>query len=280
MAADSIKKTIGVAIGVCLVCSIFVSLAYVQLKPVQDKNKELDKLKNILLAGGIEAGNGANIKAIYEKNIEPVIIDLKSGDLVDNPEEKLKPENFDIEALSKNPKYSDMIPPDKDIAGIKRRPNKMIVYNVKNPDGSGEITKRIFPLYGRGLWSTMYGLLALDKDMSTIKGFTFYKHEETPGLGGEVDNPKWKALWKNKIAFDLSGSKTHLKIEVIKGIAVRGRPEANYQIDGLSGSTLTTRGINNLVRFWLGYDGKEWGTTGYGPFIKKLIDNLKEKGNE
>ncbi len=280
MAADSIKKTIGVAIGVCLVCSIFVSLAFVQLKPVQDKNKELDKLKNILLAGGIEAGDGTNIKAIYEKNIEPVIIDLKSGDLVDNPEEKLKPENFDIEALSKNPKYSDTIPPDKDIAGIKRRPNKMIVYNVKNPDGSGEITKRIFPLYGRGLWSTMYGLLALDKDMSTIKGFTFYKHEETPGLGGEVDNPKWKALWKDKIAFDLSGNKIDLKIEVIKGIAVRGKPEANNQIDGLSGSTLTTRGVNNLVRFWLGYDGKEWGTTGYGPFIKKLVDNLKEKGNE
>ncbi len=280
MAADSIKKTIGVAIGVCLVCSILVSLAFVQLKPIQDKNKELDELKNILQAGGIEADGNSDIKAIYEKNIEPVIIDLKSGDIVDDPDEKIKPENFDIEALAKDPEYSSPIPSDIDIADIKRHPTKMIIYNVKDPEGSGETVKRIFPLYGRGLWSTMYGLLALDKDMSTIKGFTFYKHEETPGLGGEVDNPKWKALWKDKIAFDISGDTVDLKIEVIKGQVIKGRPEAASQIDGLSGSTLTTRGINNLVRFWLGFDGKEWGSTGYGPYIKKLIDNLKESGNE
>ena len=280
MATDSIKKTIGVAIGVCLVCSILVSLAFVQLKPIQDKNKELDKLKNIIQAGGIEADGNADIKAVYEKNIEPVIIDLKSGEIVTDPEDRIKPENFDIEALAKDPEYSSTIPSDIDIADIKRHPDKMIVYNVKNPDGSGEIVKRIFPLYGRGLWSTMYGLLALDKDMSTIKGFTFYKHEETPGLGGEVDNPKWKASWKDKIAFDISGDKVDIKIEVIKGLVVKGRPEAESQIDGLSGSTLTTRGINNLVRFWLGFDGKEWGSTGYGPYIKKLIDNLKESGNE
>jgi len=280
MATDSIKKTIGVAIGVCLVCSILVSLAFVQLKPIQDKNKELDKLKNILQAGGIKADGNADIKAVYEKNIEPVIIDLKSGDVVTDPAEKIKPENFDIEALAKDPEYSSTIPSDIDIADIKRHPDKMIVYNVKDPDGSGEIVKRIFPLYGRGLWSTMYGLLALDKDMSTIKGFTFYKHEETPGLGGEVDNPKWKALWKDKKAFDISGDKIDLKIKVIKGQVVKGRPESGSQIDGLSGSTLTTRGVNNLVRFWLGYNGKEWGSTGYGPYIKKLVDNLKESGNE
>ena len=160
------------------------------MKPIQDKNKELDKLKNILQAGGIEADGNADIKALYEENIEPVIIDLKSGDVVADPAEKIKPENFDIEALAKDPEYSSTIPSNIDIADIKRHPDKMIVYNVKDPDGSGEIVKRIFPLYGRGLWSTMYGLLALDRDMSTIKGFTFYKHEETPGLGGEVDNSK------------------------------------------------------------------------------------------
>jgi len=280
MAADSIKKTVGVAIGVCLICSVLVSLAFVQLKPIQDQNKELDKLKNILLAGGLTSEGSADVKAVYEKNIEPVIIDLKTGDIVTDPTEQLKPENFDIEALAKDPSYSSVIPSGKDIADIKRHPDKMIIYNVKDPDGSGEIVKRIFPVYGRGLWSTMYGLLALDKDMSTIRGFTFYKHEETPGLGGEVDNPKWKALWKDKTAFDISGDTVDLKIEVIKGQVNKDRPEAASQIDGLSGSTLTTRGINNLIRFWLGHDGTEWGATGYGPYIKKLIDQLKESGNE
>ena len=279
MATDSIKKTIGVAIGVCLICSVLVSVAFVQLKPIQDKNKELDKLKNILQAGGISTDGNSDIKKVYEDNIDPIIINLKSGDILTDPDELLKPENFDIEALAKDPGYSSLIPSDKDIADIKRRPDNMIIYNVKASDGSGEIVKRIFPMYGRGLWSTMYGLLALDKDMRTIKGFTFYKHEETPGLGGEVDNPRWKGLWKDKIAFVLSGDKIDLKIEVLKGQVIKERPGAESQIDGLSGSTLTTRGINNLVRFWLGFDGKEWGSTGYGPYIKKLIDNLKENGN-
>jgi len=280
MATDSIKKTFGVAVGVCLVCSVLVSLAFVNLKPIQDVNKELDKLKNILQAGGIDFEGTPDIKAVYQQNIEPVIIDLKSGEQVPDPDERLKPENFDIEALAKDPEYSSGIPAEKDIADIKRRPDKMIVYNVKSPDGSGEIIKRIFPMYGRGLWSTMYGLLALDKDMSTIRGFTFYKHEETPGLGGEVDNPKWKALWKDKIAFDISGDTVEVKIEVLKGPADKNRPESKFQIDGLSGSTLTTRGIHNLVRFWLGHDGREWGSTGYGPYISKLIRELKQENRE
>ncbi|MCK4890328.1 MAG: Na(+)-translocating NADH-quinone reductase subunit C, partial [Candidatus Aminicenantes bacterium] len=139
MAADSIKKTIGVAIGVCLICSVLVSIAFVQLKPLQDKNKELDKLKNILQAGGIETGENEDIKAVYEKNIVPVIVDLKSGDIVTDPDERIKPENFDIEALAKDPAYSSKIPSDKDIADIKRRPDRMIIYNVIDTDGSGEI---------------------------------------------------------------------------------------------------------------------------------------------
>ncbi|MEN8152603.1 MAG: Na(+)-translocating NADH-quinone reductase subunit C [Acidobacteriota bacterium] len=280
MATDTIKKTIGVALGVCLVSSILVSLAFVQLKPIQDKNAELDKLKNILEAGGLKTDGKTDIRKLYKDRIEPVIIELKTGDIVTELSEEIKPDNFDIETLAKDPKFSSKIPADKDMADIKRRPDYMIVYNVKNSDSTGSIEKRIFPMYGRGLWSTMYGLLALDKDMSTIRGFTFYKHEETPGLGGEVDNPRWKGLWKDKVAFHLTGDKTDLKIEVIKGIVEKGKPGSESKIDGLSGSTLTTRGINNLVRFWLGFDGKEWGTTGYGPYIKKLISNLKEMGNE
>lgn len=280
MATDTIKKTIGVALGVCLICSILVSLAFVQLKPIQDKNAELDKLKNILEAGGLMTKGKTDVKKIYNERIEPVIVKLESGDVVTDYSEEIKPENFDIEALAKDPKFSSKIPSKIDQAGIKRRPDYMIVYNVKSPDNSDEIIKRIFPMYGRGLWSTMYGLLALDKDMRTIKGFTFYKHEETPGLGGEVDNPRWKALWKDKKAFRFSGDNIDLKIEVIKGLVIKGKPGSESQIDGLSGSTLTTRGINNLVRFWMGFDGKEWGSTGYGPYIKKLIGNLKEKDNE
>ena len=74
---------------------------------------------------------------------------------------------------------------------IKRKPKYMVIYEVEEGD---KIDKYIFPIYGKGLWSTMYGFIALDKDLKTIKGFTFYEHGETPGLGGEVDNPKWKNI--------------------------------------------------------------------------------------
>lgn len=280
MAADSIKKTIGVALGVCLISSILVSLAYVKLKPVQDMNKKMDRLKNILLAGGIEIGDHDDIMKLYKENITPVIVELKTGKVLKKiDKDPLKPENFDIETLAKDPRFSSLIPSETDLASIKRRPDFMIVYNVMGGKNSTEVEKRIFPIYGRGLWSTMYGLLAIDKDMETIKGFTFYKHEETPGLGGEVDNPKWKALWRGKKAFKITGETAILEIKVIKGKVIPGSSGADSTIDGLSGATLTTRGVNNLVRFWLGFNGKEWGNCGYGPYIRNLIKDKREKGN-
>ena len=133
----------------------------------------------------------------------------------------------------------------------------MVVYLVNNDSG---VEKYILPMYGKGLWSTMYGFMALNKDLRTIDGFTFYSHGETPGLGGEVDNPKWKAQWKGKQAFNENWD---ISIEVIKGLVDPTGPKANSQIDGLSGSTLTTRGVDKLVRFWLGDQG-------YGPFFKNL----------
>jgi Na+-transporting NADH:ubiquinone oxidoreductase subunit C len=133
----------------------------------------------------------------------------------------------------------------------------------------GSIEKVILPIYGKGLWSTLYGFLALGKDLNTVEGITFYEHGETPGLGGEVDNPNWKALWKGKMAFDDAGT---VALTVIKGKVDPSEENARYQIDGLSGSTLTTRGLDAMVKFWLGDQG-------YGAFLKQLKkDNTHEQG--
>jgi len=133
----------------------------------------------------------------------------------------------------------------------------MVIYKVLD---DGEISKLILPIYGKGLWSTMYGFIALDRDLCTIKGFTFYEHGETPGLGGEVDNPRWKKSWLGKQAFDENGN---CRIHVIKGKVDMNDTNAIYKVDGLSGSTLTTRGVDQTVRFWLG----DWG---YKPFLDKM----------
>jgi Na+-transporting NADH:ubiquinone oxidoreductase subunit C len=139
---------------------------------------------------------------------------------------------------------------------VQRIPNRQVVYYVKGEAGPREMV--VLPIQGKGLWSTLYGFLALDKDGRTIRGITFYQHGETPGLGGEVDNPRWKALWKGKQAFDDQGEPI---IEVIKGHAEG--PEADHQIDGISGATITGRGVSNFVQFWLGENG-------YRPFLEKF----------
>ncbi len=258
MSADSTKKTIATAIIISLVCSVLVSVTAVSLRPVQIKNMRLDRLQNILMAAGIEAKKDEAEK-LYRDRITPIIIELETGEELGKNEfdRFLNLEDFDIKKVAAHPDYGKAIPAERDIAGIKRMPKFMPVYLVK----SGGLTERIiFPLYGKGLWSTMYGFMALDRDLTTIKGFTFYEHGETPGLGGEVDNPRWKATWKGKLAFD---KEWNVRIQVIKGEVDPGSAEAKYQIDGLSGSTLTTRGVDSLVRFWLGPDG-------YGPYFERL----------
>lgn len=257
--SDSISKTVVVALGVCLVCSILVASAAVFLKPRQDANKALEKRKNILLAGDLikedDKGN-VDIEGIFKDKVTPVLLDLKSGEIVsaDNLPSILKPDNFDIKKVLKTAAVSSSIPGKQDIAGIKKKPTHMLIYFVKE---NNQVTRIIFPILGKGLWSTLYGFMALDKDLKTVAGITFYEHGETPGLGGEVDNKRWKASWKGKLAFDDSGN---WSLNVLKGVAGQG---SRTDIDGLSGATITTRGVNNLVKFWFGPDG-------YGPYLEKL----------
>jgi len=262
MSQDSAFKTIGVSIGICLFCSLFVSISAVKLAPRQARNKQEDKIQNILMVGDLYDEDKA-VLDIYRSSVGPVMIDLSTGGIVsaDQLDEKLNVEEFDIKAMAASPEYGQAVSPEQDIAGIKRQPKFMLVYRVMN---SGVAGKLILPIFGKGLWSTLYGFLSLEKDLQTVSGITFYEHLETPGLGGEIDNPQWKASWKGKQAFDDDGN---CVIEIIKGQVDPGSPSAGHQIDGLTGATLTTRGVDNLIKYWLGENG-------YGPFLKQLREAL------
>ena len=200
-----------------------------------------------------ETPTAEEVAQIFSTSIRPKLIDLKTGNYVDGDAN-----TFDQMKASKDPEQSVVAPAN--LAKIPRLPNKALVYQVVDGDA---IKMVVLPVEGKGLWSTLYGFLALDKDVNTIKGLTFYQHAETPGLGGEVDNPKWKALWPGRKAFDEAGKP---KIEVIKGQA-GPVAEDPYRVDGLSGSTITARGVSHLVQFWLGNDG-------FGPYLKQF----KERG--
>jgi len=258
MSQDSALKTVGVSVGICLFCSLFVSVAAVKLKPRQIQNQKLDKIKNILLVADISYED-KDPNQIFTERIKSELIELSTGQRLseDQFDDTLNIEGFDIKAMSGMPDYSLALEGAEDLAGIKRQPLHMVVYKLFQDDA---MTRLILPIYGKGLWSTLYGFLALENDLQTVAGITFYEHGETPGLGGEVDNPNWKGAWEGKEAYDADGN---VVISVIKGQVVPDSPNANRQIDGLSGATLTARGVDNLIQFWLGEKG-------YGPYLQRL----------
>ena len=244
---------IGFAAAVCLVCAIFVAGSAVSLKERQAENVILDRQKKVLIVAGL-IENGASpsaetIRNLFQTNIKGRIVDLKTG--------KYGPDNdtFDQRKASTDPTLSEAVPANP--AQVQRVPNQAMVYHkIKN----GKIDRIILPIEGKGLWSTLYGYLALAPDTNTVKGIIFYEHAETPGLGGEIENPLWTGLWPGKKIFDVdqNGSVTKkLKIEVKKGLAT---PGDEYGIDGLSGATITARGVTHLVHFWMG-------DRGFGPYL-------------
>lgn len=251
MSDETTGKTIGITFIVSIVCSILVSAAAVLLRPIQEKNRELDKKRNVLLAAGLYK-KGEDINELF-KRITPKVINLQHGTI----EKSLDPNTFNAKKILKDPKNIINLPREKDLAGIKKISRYSLIYFLKD---KGKIQKIILPIYGKGLWSTLYGFIAIDRDLNTIRGFTFYEHGETPGLGGEVDNPRWKKIWQGKSLFNEKGE---IMIRVLKGKVNPKDPGAKHQVDGLSGATLTSRGVSNLVRFWIGEDG-------FGTFLNNL----------
>jgi len=259
---DSIANIITVALSLCLVAAIAVSAIAVGLKPKREANKELDRAKNILAAAGLyEQGKTANseIDSLFEQ-FEIRLVDLREGKLLTPSEAEaigIDPATYEQRKAAKDPAMSRSLDTSEDLASISRQADYSVVYLLKE---GNDVDRIVIPIHGYGLWSTLYGYIALESDMNTISGITFYEHSETAGLGGEVDNPAWKAGWEGKELFDSNGN---VALSVIKGSADPNSPNAKYQIDGLSGASLTSRGVQNLVQFWMG-------EAGFGPILKEL----------
>ena len=247
MPPDSVAKTVFVAVTLCLFASMIVSAAAVALRPIQDANRLRDKQINVLQVAGIYEP-GIDVAEAFSA-FEPHVLALETGEFTD----QYDIETFDELATSDDPALVRAL--DEDPAGIGSQMKYQMVYLLR--DGAGSVDKVILPIKGYGLWSTLYGFIALEENGNDIYGLQFYQHGETPGLGAEVDNPRWKALWRDKKLFDDSGA---LQISVSKVAPPAGE---QFHIDALAGATLTTAGVNNLVRFWMGEQG-------YGPFLERL----------
>lgn len=248
---DSIQKTLIVAFSLCIVCSVIVSTAAVVLKPAQEENKTLDRKRNILAAAGM-LDDSRDVEEQFSQ-VSTRVVDLRSGRFT----EEVAADTYDQRKAAKDPAGSVELSAADDQAKISRREHYAVVYLVE--DETGAIDKIILPVRGYGLWSTLHGFIALESDGNTVAGLGFYEHAETPGLGGEVDNPRWKSSWPGKQVYR-DGEVT---IALVKGAVDSANPNAGWQIDGLAGATLTARGVTNLVQFWLGQEG-------FQPFLNNL----------
>jgi len=230
---------------------MIVSFAAVNLRPVQDANRLVDKRRNILQVAGVYDPS-QDVNAAFTEMFEPRIVDIATGAFTD----RFDPASFDDAAAADDPDLSTRLADDP--AGIGRRANYRTVYLLR--DAEGGIERVVLPVHGYGLWSTLYGFIALEASGNEIFGLQFYEHAETPGLGGEIDNPLWVSQWADKRLRDEQGD---MRISVSKAVPTDANRQ--FHVDAIAGATLTSRGVDNLVRFWMGDQG-------FGPFLQNLSE--------
>ena len=170
---DTIKKTLLVAVALCVVCSVIVSGAAVALKDAQVANKLEDRNRNILAAAGM-LREGVPVSEQFSQ-VRARVVDLRSGRFTD----VIDAASYDQRRAAKDVELSDPLSAEQDIAKIRRREHYALVYLV---EVEGKLDKIILPIHGYALWSTLYGFVALEADGNTVAGLGFYEHKETPGL--------------------------------------------------------------------------------------------------
>lgn len=250
-------RTFKVAILLCLVCSVVVSAVHVSLSSIQEAKREEFRQQSVLVAAGVWK-DGADPAKLFAEKVETISLDLTTGESVEPTE---KDPRFDLAKALQDSSMHRKLETAADVAGLKKVENFATIYQVQasTDDGNREIL--VMPVRGKGLWSTLWGFVALDiteiengPENVTVAGLTYYQHGETPGLGGEVDNPKWKSMWPGKKVFS---DDWDVLVEVSK------TANTDYQVDALSGATLTSNGVSNMLEFWLGEGG-------FQPYLKSL----------
>ena len=253
---DSTLRTFTVIGLLCFVCSVLVCLTVVVLKPLQEKEINVDRMKSVLEAAGIDY-EGEDITTLFNDKVKARLLDLDRNVLLSDAEvEKVVGSSdagaYNFVSEAKLPGKNTVIESGKDSAGIKTHAKYMPVYFVVE---NGATTKVVLPFYGQGLWSTMYGYLAVNANGTTIEGLKYYSQGETAGLGAEVANPAYTAKWKNKKLYDENSAYQ---------FAVKKNADKNseYMVDAISGATLTSDGVNNSVKYWF--------EDVYAPFLQQL----------
>jgi len=223
-----------------------LSAASLLLKPMQEKNISIEKMQDIMAAAGISTHASEAIQVYGQHLVQELAVNL-SGEIVSiyahDRFEKGDTRAFDINVR-------EMLRDVENFrAGRISTPPLLPVFVIKSADG---LKKYVFPVRGRGLWGPIWGNIALKEDLKTIAGVKFDHKAETPGLGSQIADAEFADQFINKAIFDPQGNFTSIK--VVKGVA-----SGNHQVDAISGGTITSKGVSEMI---------ETGLELYLPFIK------------
>lgn len=256
---DTVSKILIVAVTLSIVFSVIVSGAAVTLRPAQERNEALSTRSNMLAAAGVieaQASNDQVADAFERFNV--VLVEMGTGEIVSSEKVGAKSAAaYEMRSASRNPEISRAL--TEDPAGINRQATYRKAFILKNNES---VERVVLPIHGYGLWSTMYGYLALEGDANTVAGLRFYEHGETPGLGAKIQSPDWVAKWKGKEIYG-AGNWENPNFRLIKGGVGDNTEGRKHKVDALSGATLTSRGVESTINFWLG-------ERGYAPFLARV----------
>ena len=233
------------ATAVCVVLASGLAATYNGLKERISKNALFDKQRNVLIASGLydpvaEQMTQEQLEQKFAAQVEVVVLDFVEEDVEKRVKVRHEEETVVVREITSATKTDIGI---SDLPRVQREDRSRILgelYIATDDEGK---TVYCMPISGYGLWSTLYGFLALEEDRDTVRGITFYKHGETPGLGGEVEKSWWQDDWKAKRTHDSEGNL--VGITVLKG---RGNTRDDHQVDGISGATITSNGVTNFVK--------------------------------
>ena len=203
------------------------------LKPAQLRSIELDTKTSILKAV-MTINKDDDVLAIYNNQISGFVVDIDG-------------QNIETDAKGA-PIFADKV---NILRNFKKDPNEREypVYKYSSADNPGGIDAYIFPLYGSGLWNGIFGFVALEKDLNTIKGVSFGHVGETPGLGARISSPEIQDRYIGKTIFDENGTLT--SVTMLKGEKRDPSAFGPHEVDGMSGATLTAKGVNAMLDQYL-----------------------------
>ena len=266
MSKDSPRRAILVVLLTAFVCSGLVSAAVVVLRPIQLNNQLLDRSRNIMkLTGWLPAGQVIEDDDMLElyKGLDLRIINIDAA----NYEGDIDPHTFNKRQAQNDPDRSVAIPSDQDQARLGRRSRFAPVYMVWNED---RLDRVILPVRGSGMWSMLYGYIALEPDLNTIAGMTFYEQNETPGLGDQITHAHWLDQWRGRQVYDYEGN---TRFRISEGTVQPGSAVAKYEVDALTGATVTANAVTSMMHYW-------FGPHGYQSFLQGAREQPPEKPAE